>query len=86
MEGKCHPQAWVEIYESHTPYEWKLQRARAIVDPWGVDRDDRRAALNTMASHPIEEETFDLLKGCGLKINEHEEEVGPAQMRALLES
>lgn len=85
-EGDVHPLAWVRLYDSHTPYEWKVQRALAIVDPWGDDRADRRAALNTLASHPIEEETAQMLKGCGLKINEQEEEAGPEQIRQLLES
>lgn len=63
-----------------------MQRALSIVDPWGDDRADRRAALNTVAAHPVEEEAAETLKGCGLKINEHQEEVGPEQIRLLLES
>lgn len=77
---------WVHVRESHTPYEWKIQRALSIVDPWGDERADRRAALNTMAAHPIDEETAQSLKGCFLKINDREEEAGPEQIRALLES
>lgn len=84
--GLVHPRDWIRVYESHTPYEWKVQVALSIVDPWGDDRADRRAALNTIKAHPIDDEAIPVLLGCGLKINEHEEEVGPAQMRALLES
>ena len=39
--------AWVEMFESHTPYEWRMQQARAIVDPWGEDRADVRSQINT---------------------------------------
>lgn len=39
--------AWVEIYDSHNAYEWGLQVALTEVEPWGDDRDDLRAAVNT---------------------------------------
>lgn len=58
QEGRVHPQAWLEMFESHTPYEWRLQQARAIVDPWGDDRADARAQVNTaqlMASQTEDE-------------------------------
>ena len=78
--------AWVEIYESHTHYEWRVQKALSIVDPWGDDRADQRAYVNTLAALDPSEESLESARQCGLKINEHEEEAGPAQIRALLES
>jgi hypothetical protein len=46
--GLFHPMDWWKVYGSHTPHEWALQKARAAVDPWGEDRADFRAALNTL--------------------------------------
>lgn len=80
---------WVEVYESHTPYEWALQQCLEIVDPWGDDREDLRAAINTMAVMPAGDydrsEAMAALVGY-LKINEREEIAGPNKMRALIES
>jgi len=74
------------VYESHTPYEWLVQRCLMIVDPWGDDRDDLRAAINTVASTPTQDagELQDVLIGY-VKINEQSKQAGPAQMRAMLE-
>lgn len=83
-----YPQDWLTVYESHTPYEWLVQTALAIVDPWGDDRADMRAAINTMAVLPGDEgreETAAALTGY-LKINEDEEDVDPAVMRKLQEN
>lgn len=60
----------------------------AVVDPWGDERDDLRAALNTLATIPgaaNHNEVMSALVGY-LKINEVKDTVGPAQMRAALES
>lgn len=46
--GLIHPMDWLKVYGSHTPHEWALQKARAAADPWGDDRADWRAALNTL--------------------------------------
>lgn len=62
---------WVEVYESHTPYEWLVQQVLAALDPWGDDRADMRAANNTLATLTGEfdrEEMFDQLQHY-LKIN-----------------
>jgi len=79
---------WVAVYESHTPYEWQIQRALAIVDPWGDDRDDLRAAINTIAvrgNGDNADEVMSVLTGY-LPINRHEETVGPAAIRAAMEA
>lgn len=77
----------MNVYESHTPYEWAVQTALSIVDPWGDDRADLRAAVNTMALYPApegREEAAASLTGY-LKINQRVETVGPAALQALLE-
>ena len=38
----------MDVFESHSPYEWAVQRAMETVDPWGDKRADERAAWNTM--------------------------------------
>ena len=43
LAGKNHPSDWLEFYESHTPYEWQLQWAAAIVEQFGEGRADNRA-------------------------------------------
>lgn len=75
--GRVHPQDWLTLYESHTPFEWQLQEVLAVVDPWGDDRDDLRAAVNTMVALPVGEdvdrgEVMDALTGY-LKINATED-------------
>ncbi len=40
--GKVHPRDWVEVYESHTPFEWALQLALERIEPWGDERADLR--------------------------------------------
>lgn len=86
--GRVHPKEWVEIYESHTPYEWLMQRTLAAVDPWGDDRDDLRAALNTLANYPGTGDKQELLQALlgYIEINKAAEHVGPADMRRALES
>jgi hypothetical protein len=55
--GRVHPSDWIKVYESHTPYEWMVQVCLArIVDPWGDDRADWRAAINTVNSIPLSED------------------------------
>ena len=80
---------WVEVYESHTPYEWLTQQALAVVDPWGDDRADMRAAINTIAVRgdgDSQSEVMDVLLGY-LEINKRPEPtVGPAAMRAAMEA
>ena len=64
---------WVEVYESHTPYEWRVQQILAVIDPWGDDRADLRAAHTTLWSTPGEfdrDEAFDQLRNY-LAINEN---------------
>lgn len=39
---------WWNVYDEHTPYQWALQRARAVVDPWGDDRADQRSGMQTL--------------------------------------
>jgi len=41
-EGKTHPRAWVEVFDSHTLYEWQLQVALDELEPLGDKRDDLR--------------------------------------------
>lgn len=88
--GLVHPMDWVAIYESHTPYEWLVQQCLAVVDPWGDDRDDLRAAVNTMATFPagdFDRNEFMQSLRAYLKIHEQPEQaVGPAAMRMMLES
>lgn len=86
--GRIHPKDWIEVYESHTPVEWFYQKSLAVIDPWGDDRDDIRAAMNTMAVMPPGDydrtEAFaDLVHY--LKIDQPTETHGPAAMRQLLE-
>ena len=88
--GRVHPKDWVEVYESHTPYEWLLQKCLAVVDPWGDERADLRAAVHTMARTPSGDfdrnEMMDSLIGY-LKINERQAvSLSPAQLRAMVES
>lgn len=45
--GLVHPMDWVKVYESHNEYEWRMQIALMQVEPWGEDRADFRAAMNT---------------------------------------
>jgi len=64
---------WVEVYESHTPYEWLVQQVLAAVDPWGDERADIRAAHNTQwatAGEFDRQEAFDQLRNY-LKINDN---------------
>ena len=80
---------WVEVYESHTPYEWLMQKILAVVDPWGDDRADLRAAVNTMpgldTGDADRSEIMQSLIGY-LKINERQEQdAGPAGVRMMLE-
>lgn len=65
----------MDVYESHTEYEWLVQKVLAKVDPWGDDRADMRAANNTVWSTPGEfdrQEAFDELRHY-LKINENDD-------------
>lgn len=67
-----------------------MQQCLDIVDPWGDDRDDLRAAINTMAVLPTtdgnaRQETMAALLRY-LKINQHDEIAGPNQVRAFIES
>lgn len=75
--------SWVEVFESHTTYEWIVQEALSIVDPWGDDRADLRAEANTFAMVAPSEET---ISGCRtyLAIQDQQEPVGPSAMRQLL--
>lgn len=41
-EGKTHPRSWVELFDSHTLYEWNLQIALDTIEPVGEKRDDIR--------------------------------------------
>ena len=84
--GRVHPMDWVELYESHTTTEWLVQMGIGIVDPWGDDRADLRAAHNTLAVASSEDPQclFNALRGY-LKINERTQVVGPAAMRRLIE-
>lgn len=45
--GLIHPMDWVRVFESHNEYEWAMQIALNTVEPWGEDRADFRAAMNT---------------------------------------
>lgn len=45
--GLVHPRDWIKLYESHNEYEWALQQLLALLDPWGDERADFRAAVNT---------------------------------------
>lgn len=75
---------WVEVYESHTPYEWITQVALSIVDPWGDDRDDLRAETNTLAVVAQTQESLERLTNY-LAIHERDHTVGPATIRQLME-
>ena len=60
LEGKTHPRHWRKLYKSHSPAEWAMQKAMAIVEPFGENRADQRAAINTIASGiKISEENID---------------------------
>lgn len=48
LAGKNHPQDWLEFYDSHTAYEWHLQRAANIVEPFGEDRADDRSRIHAL--------------------------------------
>lgn len=75
----------VELYLSHTPTEWLVQRVLAVVDPWGDERADKRAALNTMtAAGQFDMEVFRALTSY-TDGSMKPEEVGPAAMRQALE-
>lgn len=65
-----------------------MQRTLATVDPWGDDRDDLRAALNTLANHMGSGDKQELLRALlgYIEINKAAEHVGPADMRKVLES
>lgn len=58
-----------------------------MVDPWGDDRDDLRAALNTMANYMGDGDKEDIAKALTgyLEINKQPEYAGPAEMRRMLE-
>lgn len=38
---------WWNVRKEHTPFQWACQIARSIVEPWGDERADLRAAQNT---------------------------------------
>lgn len=75
---------WVRVYDSHTLYEWTVQTALNIVDPWGDDRADMRSEAHALAVIGPCEETIENLHGF-IEINRQEPEVGPAVIRQLLE-
>lgn len=57
---------WWRIKDEHTPFEWACQVARSIVEPWGDERDDLRAAWNTLklmqfGEKPTDEELAGIL-------------------------
>lgn len=54
--NQTHPQAWIDVYESHNPYEWMVQKCLAAVDPWGDERADLRAAYNTVYAMKLPDE------------------------------
>lgn len=94
LEGHTHPLAWVKVYEDHTPYEWAVQLALAAIEPWGEDRADLRAAVNTaqlVASNrtePMEDGKFTaMVRSLARYLKCHEDPhqvVGPKAMRQAL--
>ncbi len=74
----------MSIYEDHTPYEWLIQAALSEVDPWGDDRADLRAEVNTLAALAPDEDSLGRLRSY-LAIHEEMEPLGPGQMRQLIE-
>ncbi len=39
---------WIDFRDAHTNYEWAVQEAANIVEPFGEERADMRMAMNTM--------------------------------------
>lgn len=76
---------WVAVYENHTPYEWKMQQAREMVDPIGEDRADMRAAFNTFAAMRSDNPELLRLLMSYLPFRQTEQAAGPASMRQLIE-
>lgn len=80
VAGLYHPLDWVRVYESHTAYEWTVQRILAMVDPWGDARADVRHAVNTAAivsSQQVERDEDDaaqLIDGLRKYLNVHNPE------------
>lgn len=65
LAGRPHVKDIADFYFSHTPYEWLMQHLLNIVEPFGDDRADERAKINSMyqkAEDPSDIETlFDML-------------------------
>lgn len=86
---------WWNIKGEHTPYEWAMQQAMFLVEPYGEDRADLRAAHNTIAmclaqasAMPSEEVIAEVENALRfyLQCNQPEEEVhGPGITRKLME-
>ena len=64
--GLVHPMDWVKVYESHNEYEWRMQIALMQVEPWGEDRADYRAAMNTAMMVEAQAETHDEGRASGV--------------------
>lgn len=89
------PGDWLDVYVSHTPYEWSVQCALADVEPWGEDREDFRAAVNTLrivmclaTKELSEQEIINVLNGLRfyLKCNQVTEEIAdPKLVKRILE-
>lgn len=80
---------WWNVRDEHSPYEWALQKALFAVEPWGEDRADLRAAVNTqqiVAAHGValDEDDFAKLRFY-LKVNSPKQVLSPAQQRQLIE-
>ena len=52
---------YVNVYREHTPHEWLVRKLLYQIEPFGEDRADLRAAVNTLrlvqmwASEPLTE-------------------------------
>lgn len=80
------------VYYELSPYEWSVHQALFVVEPWGEDRADLRAAVNTVrhllensseASDEVIQDEIQNLAGY-LKINKPPERIlSPAEIAAL---
>lgn len=84
---------WWRIKGLHTPQEWALQLAAESIDPYGEERDDMRAAINTaniIASNSVDvssEQMGEMIDGLRsyLSVNQIKPEVvGAAAIRRLM--
>jgi len=81
------------VYYEMSPFEWSVHQALAVIEPWGEDRADLRAAVNTVrhlianSNEPSEDAIEEELRSLSgyLRINRPPERIlSPAEAAAAI--